>query len=502
MKWSSAFTLRMRHARKVAVTAMPYFDAKSPEFRAATLNIERRAERQIYDERLVKCFVPNRVLEELETSQNQLIYGRRGVGKTHTMKAHLSRCVERGELCHYIDCTSFGSGLASDGTHQNVGIRFFSKFLQAVCMQLFEDIVRLEQPVGNQQEQLEGILARFEQLCAPGSNGETFNYAQVIAVTNAFLDCIGAQRLTVLIDEWAQIPLPSQPYFAEFLKRAFFANPRVTMKIGVVEFAYKLSERVNGQLIGLERSADIFSDIRMDHFFVWDEDKDFVERFFVEVLFNHLALQLNIDLGISSDDKLGHVMSDLFTQRRVFAELCRASEGNARDFLVIFGKAHGKFKQQTVRQNIGLDDVHNAAIALYRGDKYPNISSEGELEKFLDYLIHSVICNRKSRTFMVPYHLRNHDLLRRLYSARILHPLNLEWSHPDRPGERYNLVTMDYGTYASFKGTANEPEQQLFWETSHPRTDELDLVPLDDRRSIRRIVLEESDLQKFAQPGN
>src|SRR3972149_4594903 len=89
----------------------------------------------------------------------------------------------------------------------------------------------------------------------------------------------------------------------------------------------------------------------------------------------------------------------------------------------------------------------------------------------------------------------------RLVASAVLRT-NLEWSHPDRPGERYNLVTMDYGTYASFKGTANEPEQQLFWETSHPRTDELDLVPLDDRRSIRRIVLEESDLQKFAQPGN
>ena len=55
---------------------------------------------------------------------------------------------------------------------------------------------------------------------------------------------------------------------------------------------------------------------------------------------------------------------------------------------------------------------------------------------------------------MVPYQSRNHPLLSRLFfSARILHPLNVEWSHPHNPGERYGLITMDYGTYASFRGT-------------------------------------------------
>ena len=68
---------------------MVSFDLRSDEFRKAVLNTERRAERQIYDDKLVKCFVPNRILEELDTNQNQLIFGRRGVGKTHTLKAFL-----------------------------------------------------------------------------------------------------------------------------------------------------------------------------------------------------------------------------------------------------------------------------------------------------------------------------------------------------------------------------------------------------------------------------
>jgi hypothetical protein len=228
----------------------------------------------------------------------------------------------------------------------------------------------------------------------------------------------------------------------------------------------------------------------MDRFFVWDQDQEFVERFFAEVLFNHIALELNVELNINAETKLDYISNQLFTQRRVLSELCRASEGNARDFLVLFGKSHSKYRQQSSHQKIGLEDVHSASIDLYRSDKYSNISSEKPLEDFLDYLVHSIIKEKKSRTFMVPYQSRNHPLLARLFSARILHPLNVEWSHPHLPGERYSLVTMDYGTYASFKGTTSEPSQQVFFPIDDPKTDELDLVPIDDRRSIRRLVVE------------
>lgn len=476
---------------------MEQFDARNDEFRKAVLSIERRAERQIYDERLVRCFVPNRVLDELDANSNQLIFGRRGVGKTHTLKALLSQLVQRGSLCHYIDCTSFGSGLGADGSPKNVGVRFFSKFVKVLSDELLEDAIRTEEPRPGLHDSLLPPLVQMSELGSPRSEGETFDYSGIIRFTNEFLDRLNAERLTVLLDEWAQIPRRAQPFFAEFLKRAFFANPRVTLKIGVVDYAYRLSDRVGEQLIGLERSADIFSDVRMDRFFVWDQDQDFVERFFTGVLYNHLALELDFDVDISPEMKSTVVLNDLFTQRPVLSQLCRASEGNSRDFLVLFGKAHAKFRQQTAHQKIGVEDVHAAAIELYRGDKYSNISTERPLEEFLDHLVNSVIREKRSRTFMVPYQVRLHPLLNRLYSARILHLLDVEWSHPDKPGERYSLITMDYGTFAAFRGTQNEPEQKTFWPIEHPKAEELDLVPLDDRRSIRRIVVEKELLDRF-----
>lgn len=477
---------------------MPDIDIQNDVFRKAILDIERRAERQLYDEKLVRCFVPNRVLEELNTNANQLLFGRRGVGKTHTFKAYLSRKItSQGQLCHYIDCTSFGSGLGSDGSPRNIGIRFFAKFLSTLTDDLLEDATLTEKPEPGLQEKLQSVLLHLSELAAPNSDGETFQYAEINKAFCTFLDHIAAERLTILIDEWAQIPKLAQPFFAEFLKRSVFATPRITTKIGVVDYTYKLMDRVGDNVIGLERSADIFTDVRMDRYFVWDQDEKFVEQFFAEVLYNHLALELNLPLDRPAEEKIQFLLNLMFTQRRVLSDLCRASEGNARDFLVLCGKAHTRFRQQTGHQKIGLEDVNAASIELYRGDKYSNISTEKPLEDFLNHLVHSIIRDKRSRTFMVRHETRLHPLLCRLYSARILHPLDIEWSHPHEPGERYSLITMDYGTYVSFRGTKFEPEQSTFWSINDPRADELELVPIDDRRSIRRIVVAEEILNEF-----
>lgn len=180
---------------------------------------------------------------------------------------------------------------------------------------------------------------QLSNLASPSSTGETFNYLEITRSTTRFLDKLKANNLTILIDEWAQIPENAQPYFAEFIKRAFFSNKRISFKIGVVDFAYKLSVRSDEHTIGLEKSADIFADIKMDRFFVWDKHSDFVEKFFAEVLYNHLAIELNYNLDATRDEKVSCISEDLFTQKHALSELCRSSEGNARDYLAIFGRA-------------------------------------------------------------------------------------------------------------------------------------------------------------------
>ena len=64
------------------------------------------------------------------------------------------------------------------------------------------------------------------------------------------------------------------------------------------------------------------------------------------------------------------------------------------------------------------------------------------------------------------------------------------YANKDNPGERYNIYTIDYGAYVDLIGTSKEPELDLV-----ERTDTEVIVPFDDKRSIRRIVLNQEILE-------
>lgn len=91
---------------------------------------------------------------------------------------------------------------------------------------------------------------------------------------------------------------------------------------------------------------------------------------------------------------------------------------------------------------------------------------------------------------MVPRELQHHPLLERLFDARVLHLMQRGYADKDKPGIRYNIYTLDYGTYVDLLNTTKQPELD-FQEFQGQK--EM-VVPFDDKRSIRRIVLEEKHL--------
>ncbi len=60
------------------------------------------------------------------------------------------------------------------------------------------------------------------------------------------------------------------------------------------------------------------------------------------------------------------------------------------------------------------------------------------------------------------------------------------YADKDNPGVRYNIYSIDYGTYVDLLGTAKQPDVEL---EERPVEDEV-VVPFDDKRSIRRIILD------------
>ena len=122
--------------------------------------------------------------------------------------------------------------------------------------------------------------------------------------------------------------------------------------------------------------------------------------------------------------------------------------------------------------------VKAAARSWYQQDKLRNIANEAKASDFLNFLVQEIIKGRKSKTFMVSFRDFEHPLLTRLYAARLLHPMKTIWSHPDKPGEPYRLVTMDYGCYLDLRGTRSEPHQLAFWDTSEQVEGVDDLSPV------------------------
>ena len=112
---------------------------------------------------------------------------------------------------------------------------------------------------------------------------------------------------------------------------------------------------------------------------------------------------------------------------------------------------------------------------------------------------------------MLPRHLEKNELIQKLIDARVLHLVRKGYADKDNPGVRYSIYTLDYGTYVDLIGTSGQPELRFdegeYVDPSAPPerprlrfgesddSQEMSIVPFDDKRSIRRIILAEKDLK-------
>jgi hypothetical protein len=180
--------------------------------------------------------------------------------------------------------------------------------------------------------------------------------------------------------------------------------------------------------------------------------------------------------------------SRLFTERPVFEELARASEGVIRDLINIFTKAYLDAHRRG-RDSIDRKAVIEAARQWFEQDKARYL--DNHLQTVLRRIVDDVIGVRRARSFLLPRELENHPIVQRLFDARVLHHMQRGYADKDNPGSRYNIYTLDYGTYVDLLTTKKEPEIELI-EAEH---DDERVVPFDDKRSIRRIILSEKDLR-------
>ncbi|MGD0805981.1 MAG: hypothetical protein ABSA10_00635 [Anaerolineales bacterium] len=471
-------------------------------FLQAITNVNRRAEKQTDQSKLVEIFVETDLPTRCETTEHQIILGRRGTGKTHLMKYFQYQMQSKGYVIYFTDCTRLGSGIPSASDDPIViASKFFSSLLNDLGTFLLDHAIRLESITREKEERiLNSLSTGLAAYMTPSANeGESiYNYRQISSTTKSLLEDLEIGRLFVVIDEWAQIPLNAQPYLAEFIKRALLTVPTISLKLLAVNYQCKFSTSIAGNIIGMQRGADFTDVIDIDQYLIFEENRSLVTDFFGQLLYNHLGAELDWNLKLSSEEKAKSIKR-IFTQEPDFVELVRADEGNCRDFICIFSKAYIEgFRRNTDAKSISIPHIQSAASSWYTNEKESNIKTEKDVRETISFLLDKVLKDYRSRTFMVETGQEEHPRLLRLLNERILHRLNIKYSHPDRPGLRYELYSLDYGAYITYRGTVNEPRQEIFFTRKDvallPEDERKGIVPFDDRRSIRRIVFNPNEL--------
>src|ERR1022692_4012923 len=83
---------------------------QDPSLTKAVAGIPQRSEKQSDVQKLVGAFVDPGILPQVDSINSQIIYGRRGTGKTHVLRVFESSLKGRNRTCVvYIDARTFGS---------------------------------------------------------------------------------------------------------------------------------------------------------------------------------------------------------------------------------------------------------------------------------------------------------------------------------------------------------------------------------------------------------
>lgn len=298
------------------------------------------------------------------------------------------------------------------------------------------------------------------------------------------------KRVWILLDEWSSVPLDLQPYLADFLRRAIFPVNNFTIKIAAIEQRSRFRLLTSGRdYIGVELGADIAADLNLDDFMVFDNDSERAIIFFQEFLFKHYREIEEVDLRVAPGTS-AELIQQAFTQRETFAEFVRATEGVPRDAMWILSMA----AQKALANRISMVHVRSAARTWYQRDKESAARSNTEAHALLQWVIDQVIGERRARAFLLKNDTIS-DLVEDLFDARVLHVLKKNVSSRDNPGVRYDVYKLDYGCYVDLASTERAPLGLII--DVDDQDDEVYVdVPKDDYRAIRRAILTIEDFYK------
>lgn len=510
----------------------------------ALFGIAKRAEGQDR-ETLVRTFVDaGPLLKILSTRDHQVLFGRRGTGKTHALLYLSDQALGKSEPSAYVDMRVIGSNgsiysdpklpLPERGTrllldtlasvHDTLvdyalehnsdssvlaqldalataitQVEVVGEIEEEELAEESEDTkasAKLEAGLSGAKPTAKATLGEEERAVHKSAHKTTrkgierahVNFGTVSSALLKLVDAFPSKKAWILIDEWSVVPSDLQPLLADLVRRAILPVKGVTVKIAAIEQRTHFRDQLDaGGYVGIELGADVSAAMSLDDFMVFGNDQEKAESFFASLLHKHVVAVLEADghkfHGFSQPDTF---LQAAFTQMNVFSELVRASEGVPRDAINIVAQAAMKADTEKISMNI----IRRAARTWYERDKDTSLPKRAR--KLLHWVIDKVLGERRTRAFLLEQGSgAKHSLISQLFDLRVLHLLRRDISAKDRPGVRFDVYGIDFGCYVNLIATAREP-QGLLLPGDSPK--EYEDVPTDDYRSIRRAIL---DLDAF-----
>ena len=506
----------------------------------AFVGISRRAE-SVDRKTLVQTFVDlGPLIPVLSSRDHQIVYGRRGTGKTHALLYVAEQRRAAQIMPVYIDLRKTGS---SGGMYADTQIpvtqratRLLLDVLGSLHETFIEHVITAEMDLaawgpildnfaqsitelevvgdvhrefkrGVLDDQEESSMHRFalqekpvlevkstsahklshhteSRLEESGSLRYRVHFGSVGKSLGELSKALSPTRLLIILDEWSTIPLELQPYLADLIRRAVFPIPGITVKIAAIEQRSNFKIGSHGDYTGIEIGADASADVDLDDYMVFDNNSDRALEFFQELLFKHYASETLPKPEFKTSDEL---IQAAFTQRNAFEDFVRAAEGVPRDAVNVLSIA----AQRSLNDKISIPTVRVAARTWFQRDKEGALRSNSEAEELLHWIIDEVIAHRRARAFLLRSSTR-HQLIDALFDARLLHVIKRSISGHDEPGARYDVYKLDYGCYVDLLATTRAPERLLNVDDPGASIN----VPSDDYRAIRRAILDLDSFQR------
>lgn len=509
----------------------------------AFLKLSKRAE--TYDRKhLIESFVDvGPLFTILSNPDNQVLFGRRGTGKTHVLGYLANEVQKRDSVCVQLDMRTVGStgGIYSDtrlslseratrllvdtlcAIHEQMLTQalekaeefdlsrlgpLLDKFIEASTAVIVEGTVEVESVSSSETTNGSGTAVKIgagsrgvestikstnEHQKKTGQENRTkreglerlrVHFGAVGGELERVVKSLPNTELWIILDEWSEVPLDLQPYLADLLRRTVLPIRGVTLKIAAIEQRcnFRIPDSSVGH-IGIEIGADAAVSINLDEFLVFENNPELAKKFFRELLHKHVRALVSENKELTIPELSNHFINEAFTQRTAFEEFVRSSEGVPRDAINIIGMA----AQKALDNQISVPDVRIAARSWYMRAKQQAVGTKPQAQKLLNWIIDEVIQHRQARAFLLGADVKD-DLIDFLYDARVLHIIRQGVSAQDIPGKRFNVYSLDYGCYVDLINTIKAPKG-LFEAQTEEREGYVD-VPHTDFRSIRRAILE------------